>query len=60
MLVPRMAESRYLYLQRSLTKFFAIPGLRLGYLLSGNTQTIRQLKRTRELWSVNAFSTLVG
>ncbi|TFB23524.1 threonine-phosphate decarboxylase [Lelliottia nimipressuralis] len=59
-LAPRLAESRYLYLLRSLTKFFAIPGLRLGYLLSGNTQTIRQLKRTREPWSVNAFSALVG
>lgn len=59
-LEPRLAESRYLYLLRSLTKFFAIPGLRLGYLLSGNTQTIRQLKRTREPWSVNAFSALVG
>ncbi|MDY0417133.1 threonine-phosphate decarboxylase CobD [Enterobacter sp. 170198] len=59
-LVPRLAESRYLYLLRSLTKFFAIPGLRLGYLLSGNTQTIRQLKSTREPWSVNAFSALVG
>lgn len=59
-LAPRLAESRYLYLLRSLTKFFAIPGLRLGYLLSGNTQTIHQLKRTREPWSVNAFSALVG
>jgi len=59
-LAPRLAESRYLYLLRSLTKFFAIPGLRLGYLLSGNTQTIRQLKSTREPWSVNAFSALVG
>jgi threonine-phosphate decarboxylase len=59
-LAPRLAESRYLYLLRSLTKFFAIPGLRLGYLLSGNTQTIRQLKRTREPWSVNALSALVG
>jgi len=59
-LAPRLADSRYLYLLRSLTKFFAIPGLRLGYLLSGNTDTIRQLKRTREPWSVNAFSALVG
>ncbi|MCM7771701.1 threonine-phosphate decarboxylase CobD [Enterobacter asburiae] len=59
-LAPRLAESRYLYLLRSLTKFFAIPGLRLGYLLSGNKHTIRQLKQTREPWSVNAFSALVG
>lgn len=59
-LAPRLAGSRYLYLLRSLTKFFAIPGLRLGYLLSGNKETIRHLKRTREPWSVNAFSALVG
>lgn len=59
-LVTRLENSRYLYLLRSLTKFFAIPGLRLGYLLSGNIRIIRQLKRTREPWTVNALSALVG
>lgn len=59
-LVTRLANCRYLYLLRSLTKFFAIPGLRLGYLLSGNKETIHHLKSIREPWSVNAFSALVG
>lgn len=60
MLACRLAHSRYLYLLRSLTKFFAIPGLRLGYLLSGNRETICHLKDNREPWSVNALSALVG
>lgn len=59
-LASRLADSRYLYLLRSLTKFFAIPGLRLGYLLSGNKDTICHLKSLREPWSINAFSALVG
>ncbi|WBM71567.1 threonine-phosphate decarboxylase CobD [Buttiauxella sp. WJP83] len=59
-LALRLTHSRYLYLLRSLTKFFAIPGLRLGYLLSGNRARIRQLKNNREPWSVNALSSLVG
>lgn len=59
-LPSRLAHSSYLYLLRSLTKFFAIPGLRLGYLLSSNRATIRHLKDNREPWSVNALSSLVG
>jgi len=59
-LAARLVHSNYLYLLRSLTKFFAIPGLRLGYLLSGNRATIRHLKDNREPWSINGLASLVG
>lgn len=59
-LIERLSETRYLYLLRSLTKFFAIPGLRLGYLLCGNQPFIKKLKAQREPWSINALSALVG
>lgn len=59
-LAARLKMSRYLYLLRSLTKFFAIPGLRLGYLLSGHTELITLMKNTREPWTINALSALVG
>ena len=37
---------------RSLTKYYALPGLRLGYLL-GQARTVAQLAAFREPWSVN-------
>jgi threonine-phosphate decarboxylase len=40
---------------RSLTKIFAIPGLRLGYLL-GSANFVRKLRDVIEPWSVNAIA----
>lgn len=59
-LVPQLADFPQLYVLRSLTKFFAIPGLRLGYLLSGDLTGIRQMKQQREPWTINAFAALAG
>lgn len=49
-----------LYLLRSLTKFFAIPGLRLGYLISADEQAIATMRDEREPWTINAFAALAG
>jgi threonine-phosphate decarboxylase len=44
---------------RSMTKIFAIPGLRLGYLVSHPDTTIR-LRNALEPWSVNIVAEEVG
>ena len=44
---------------RSTTKFFAIPGLRLGYL-AADTRTVKKMKQFREPWSVNVLAQLAG
>ena len=44
---------------RSMTKIFAIPGLRLGYIVSHHV-TIRRLRGALEPWSVNIVAELVG
>ncbi|MDR0805907.1 MAG: threonine-phosphate decarboxylase CobD [Enterobacteriaceae bacterium] len=59
-LIQQINSTRHLYILRSLTKFFAIPGLRLGYLISGDTTGIAWLKAHREPWSINAFAALAG
>ncbi|HEX9662564.1 MAG TPA: threonine-phosphate decarboxylase CobD [Candidatus Binatia bacterium] len=46
-------QNPYLLVLRSLTKYYALPGLRLGYLL-GETRRIAQLAAYQEPWSVNA------
>ncbi|MBI6550039.1 threonine-phosphate decarboxylase CobD [Xenorhabdus lircayensis] len=58
--IPQFIAAQHLYVLRSLTKFFAIPGLRLGYLISGNTAGITEMKKQREPWSINAFAALIG
>ena len=45
-------ENPYLIVLRSLTKYYALPGLRLGYLL-GDERRIEQLAAYQEPWSVN-------
>lgn len=44
---------------RSLTKIFAIPGLRLGYL-AGNKELVKKLSERQSTWSVNNIAQLVG
>ncbi|MCC8368055.1 threonine-phosphate decarboxylase [Xenorhabdus sp. PB61.4] len=59
-LIPQISTTKHLYILRSMTKFFAIPGLRLGYLISGNTTVIAGMKNRREPWSINAFAAKIG
>lgn len=44
---------------RSMTKFFALPGLRAGYLIS-NEKNIEKIRKRQEPWSMNAIAQLAG
>jgi threonine-phosphate decarboxylase len=44
---------------RSFTKFFGIPGMRLGYLL-GAPELIARLAGAQEPWSVNTMAQVMG
>jgi threonine-phosphate decarboxylase len=55
-----LSENSKLYLLRSLTKFFAIPGLRLGYLISADEQAISSMRNVQEPWTINTFAALAG
>ena len=44
---------------RSMTKFYAIPGLRLGYAVA-HPQIIMQLRAQLTPWSINCFAASVG
>jgi len=52
-------ELENLIVLRSLTKFYGIPGLRLG-ILSTSEKNIASLKKVQEPWTVNCFAEAIG
>ncbi|MFG0516738.1 threonine-phosphate decarboxylase CobD [Kluyvera intermedia] len=58
--IPLLAQNPHIWVLRSLTKFYAIPGLRLGYLLNSNAQAVARLRQHQMPWSINAFAALAG
>lgn len=53
--VSMLKEHPCMVVLRSLTKFYAMPGLRIGYLL-GASKVIDQLKDRQPPWSVNSLA----
>ena len=45
---------------RAFTKFFAIPGLRLGYGIGFDDKILKKLWEEKEPWTVNTFANLAG
>jgi threonine-phosphate decarboxylase len=58
-LVQLACSSAKLLVLRSLTKIYAIPGLRLGYLV-GNAKVVGRLRDAIEPWSVNVAAEAVA
>jgi len=54
-LCPEAAERDNLFIIRSFTKFFALPGLRIGYGISGR-KTIKKLEKLALPWNINIFA----
>ena len=58
--IPLLAQNPHIWVLRSLTKFYAIPGLRLGYLLNSDERAVARLRQHQMPWSINAFAALAG
>jgi len=58
-LVRRAAERPGLFVTRSLTKFYAIPGLRLGYVVA-HPDRIARIRALAVPWSANGIALEVG
>lgn len=58
-LAAETARQRHLLVLRSLTKSFAIPGLRVGYAVA-SVDLVRRLALLQPPWSVNALAAHVG
>ena len=53
----KLIEMYPMFLLRSMTKTYAVPGLRIGYGI-GNCQIVDQLYKYKEPWSLNTFALL--
>ena len=46
---------RRLYVMKSISKSYGVPGLRLGILVSSDTETIAAMKKDVAIWNINSF-----
>lgn len=55
-----LKEYPNLMILKSFTKLYAIPGVRLGYLLCADREVIAQVNRTGQAWSVSHIAQCAG
>ena len=58
-LIPLVQDYPNLVVIRSLTKFYSMPGLRLGYAIA-HPERLQQWQQWRDPWSVNVLSEAAG
>lgn len=59
-LINYLDEYKNIHIIRALTKFYALPGLRLGYGIISNTYIKEKFENSSEPWSVNSYADLAG
>lgn len=59
-LVGRTKEYRQLFILKSFTKLYAMPGLRLGYGISGNRELLERMEAAGQCWSVSVPASKAG
>lgn len=49
-------ENKHLYVMKSISKSYGVPGLRLGVLASGDAETIARIEKDVSIWNINSFA----
>lgn len=47
--------NKHLFVMKSISKSYGVPGLRLGVLASGDEETIAKMKKDVAIWNINSF-----
>ena len=55
-LINEVYKSKNLFIIRAVTKFFGIPGIRLGYGITSNTELLNKMYEEKEPWTINSFA----
>ena len=50
-----LSENPQLFVMKSISKSYGVPGLRLGVLASGDAETIGKMKKDVAIWNINSF-----
>ncbi len=50
-----LSNNPHLFMMKSISKSYGVPGLRLGVLASGNTEIINRMKKDVSIWNINSF-----
>ncbi len=45
---------------RGISKFFAAPGLRLGYAICGNQDLLKEINQRKNPWTINSLAAIAG
>ncbi|AMD95390.1 threonine-phosphate decarboxylase CobD [Leptotrichia sp. oral taxon 847] len=59
-IIQTKINKKNLFVIRAFTKFFAIPGLRLGYGIGFDKEIICKMNEKKEPWSVNSLAEIAG
>ena len=58
--VPFTRKYSNLMVRRGVSKFFAAPGMRFGYGITGNAEFLRKMKEKQIPWSLNSIGAFAG
>ena len=51
-----LSSNRHLFVMKSISKSYGVPGLRLGVLASGDVEAIKVIKKSVSIWNINSFA----
>ena len=57
LIIPEILEENpHLFVMKSISKSYGVPGLRLGVLASGDVDVIGKIKKDVAIWNINSFA----
>ena len=51
-----LSANKHLFVMKSISKSYGVPGLRLGVLASGDVDAISAIKKDVSIWNINSFA----
>ncbi len=58
--IPLIKEYNNLIILRGISKFFAAPGLRLGYAICSNSGILKTINERKNPWTINTLAAIAG